>query len=64
MSGSFDRALDCDVRGLGFTFNIQSESFFSFLTYSQLFPSFLNLFLQYSQSNLPPLRPLCEETSG
>ena len=30
-------------------------------TYSQLGPSFLNLFVQYSQIDLPPLRPLCGE---
>ena len=31
------------------------------ITYSQHGPSFINLFVQYSQSDLPPLRPLCGE---
>ena len=35
-----------------------------FLTYSQPGPSFINLFVQYSQSDLPPLRPLCGEAPG
>ena len=31
-----------------------------FFTFSQPGPSFINLFLDYSQSDLPPLRQLCE----
>ena len=31
-----------------------------YVTYSQPRPSFINLFVQYSQSDLPPLRPLWE----
>ena len=34
---------------------------FFFFSYSQPGPSFINLFVQYSQSDLPPLRPLCGE---
>ena len=43
---------------------VSLNSFFS--TYSQLGPSFITLFEQYSQSNLPPLKtkPLCGEALG
>ena len=34
------------------------------LTFSQSGPSFINLFVQYSQSDLPPLRPLYGEAPG
>ena len=37
---------------------------FFFITYSQPGPSFINLFVQYSQSDLRPLRPLCGEALG
>ena len=32
-----------------------------FLTYSQSRPSFINVFVQYSQKDLPPLRTFCGE---
>ena len=35
-----------------------------FPTYSQPGPSFISLFVQYSQSDLPLLRPLCGEAPG
>ena len=38
--------------------------FLVFFIYSQPEPSFINLFVQYSQSDLPPLRPLCGEAPG
>ena len=48
--------------------NPQEEYIFIlfYLTYSQPGPSFFffNLFVQYSQSDLPPLRPLCGEAPG
>ena len=49
--------------GLG----IRSSAFPSnrfFFTYSQHGPSFINLFVQFSQSDLPPLRPFCGEVPG
>ena len=53
-----------------FIYNLQylcfscSHKCFFFLTYSQPGPSFIILFVQYSQSDLPPLRPLCGEAPG
>ena len=44
------------------TLNNKGVSFLK--TYSQPGPSFIILFLQYSQSDLPPLRPLCGEAPG
>ena len=38
--------------------------FFFFPTYRQPGPSFISLFVQYSQSDLPPLRALCGEAPG
>ena len=38
--------------------------FYYFFTYSQPGHSFINFFVQYSQSDLPPLRPLCSEAPG
>ena len=35
-----------------------------FFTYSQHGPSFINLFVQFSPSDLPPLRPFCGEVPG
>ena len=35
-----------------------------FFTYSQPGPSFINLLIQYAQSDLPPHRPLCGEAPG
>ena len=40
------------------------EPFHFFSTYSHPGPSFIYLFVQYSQSDLPPLRPLCGEDPG
>ena len=35
-----------------------------YIIYSQPGPIFINLFVQYSQSDLLPLRPLCGEAPG
>ena len=41
-----------------------AEDFFFFFTYSQLGPSFSNLSVKYSQSELLLLKPLCSEAPG
>ena len=53
------------VRGKFLTFQqavfIQFREKKFFLTYSQSRPSFINVFVQYSQKDLPPLRTFCGE---
>ena len=44
--------------------HFSSMSLFFYLQPAYSGPSFINLFLQYSQSALPPLRPICGEAPG